>query len=577
MNFSSISGILTTSEDYSTVNKTFIAHSMKGCMYNSCMKIHAQWKPAILCSFLLLSALSLGCQQPNDPIEPSEGHTPYHAPIPKAATFDGNLTVTIPKSSPLNDFTYENLAQNSIGPGMIFSRILKLTTNPAQETPHMKVECDLCEYWEYLPNNKIRFKIKDNIYWHNGDKLVPNHIRDHYKQHIIQDSKHYSLSAIESINTPENQILELNLNSLDSDLMFKLAHTENKVFHPELVPSKSNPSNSSQNITGTGPWMHVPQDNNTPDSITLVRNPVYFSHKKPLSQSITIKNIENLTYRKISALTNTGQSDIILNNTGVSINPNNINFVSTQSILSYGGPTLFFNLSKESMQPLLKRKKIFLLLDPWQHNSKSDVAPATIGIGIPIVTKNYSDNQKELRKRHFDDPVSTNQASDKITNATLLKIGVADSPVPYQLVLENILQDLQSSEYSIQTQSLSKDTYMQELSNKTSDFDILLGLTPPSEFINTFLFSTIHSKGEYSFSNSSDTTLDSMIEKQATEPNNLLRASQIRDIQEHVLEQAYMYNSASLRFEWIHHESVRNFFPNDNLGEYLYWSEIWVE
>ena len=251
--------------------------------------------------------------------------------------------------------------------------------------------------------------------------------------------------------------------------------------------------------------------------------------------------------------------------------------MSTQSILSYGGPTLFFNLSKESMHPLLKRKKIFLLLDPWQHNSKSDVAPATIGIGIPIVTKNYSDNQKELRKRHFDDPVSTNQASDKITNATLLKIGVADSPVPYQLVLENILQDLQSSEYSIQTQSLSKDTYMQELSNKTSEFDILLGLTPPSEFINTFLFSTIHSKGEYSFSNSSDTTLDSMIEKQATEPNNLLRASQIRDIQEHVLEQAYMYNSASLRFEWIHHESVRNFFPNDNLGEYLYWSEIWVE
>ena len=170
MNFSSISGILTTSEDYSTVNKTFIAHSMMRCMYNSCMKIHAQWKPAILCSFLLLSALSLGCQQPNDPIEPSERHTPYYAPIPKAATFDGNLTVTIPKSSQLNDFSSENLAQNSIGPGMIFSRILKLTTNPDQETPHMKVECDLCEYWEYLPNNKIRFKIKDNIYWHNGDK-----------------------------------------------------------------------------------------------------------------------------------------------------------------------------------------------------------------------------------------------------------------------------------------------------------------------------------------------------------------------------------------------------------------------
>ena len=135
------------------------------------MKIHAQWKPAILCSFLLLSALSLGCQQPNDPIEPSERHTPYYAPIPKAATFDGNLTVTIPKSSQLNDFSYENLAQNSIGPGMIFSRILKLTTNPDQETPHMKVECDLCEYWEYLPKNKIRFKIKDNISINNYDNI----------------------------------------------------------------------------------------------------------------------------------------------------------------------------------------------------------------------------------------------------------------------------------------------------------------------------------------------------------------------------------------------------------------------
>ena len=542
-------------------------------MYNFDMTLPNIRNSAIVV-LLILSVIA--CQEPTVTVSPGNTNITYSAPIPQVAKFDGSLHVTIPKALDLNDFGPQNLSQNNIGPGMVFSRLLKLSADPLVSKPHMELECDLCASWEYTSDYNLNFKIKSNVYWHNGEQLTSQHLQNHYQKQLQNTDSYTVLTGIDSIITQSDTDIGFELKNQDPDLLFKLAHSENKILNDELL-SLGNKSNASvAKLIGTGPWMHIPNDSDQ-DTITLIRNPVYFSHEKPLSQSITINNVENLTHTKILALIKSGQSNVILNNTNVPLQSDSKEFLKTQSILSYGGPSFFFNMSKQSMKSLVTRQNIFKSLDPWKHNIESNISPSIVSIGVPTVNKNYSDNQTEIRQKYFDDSVSRDLAPYQDTEKQILKIGVSETSAVYRPVFDNILQDLASSIYLVQAQSLSHDSYVLELSSKSSDFDILLGLIPPEEFINTFLLSTIHSSGEFSFSNPSDSVLNLMIENQVKEHHPVVRKSEIGNIQDHILENAYMYNSASLRHEWIHDQSIRNFFPNDNLGEYLYWADVWIE
>lgn len=528
-------------------------------------------------TLILSSTFLLACQQPNNTLNPNSTNVEYTAPIPQIATFDGNLDITIPKSINLNNLNATDIAQNSIGPGMAYSRLVNLKSDPATPRPSMILECDICTNWNYRSSNKLTFKIKDNIYWHDGTKLSPEHVKNHYSQQIKNDDHHLSQSGIKSVVVNSSSDIEFNLEHFDSDLLLKLAHSKNKILNPELWSGGLNDDNSTPKIIGTGPWMHFNQDNVAADSITFIRNPVYFSHKKPFSQSITINYVEYLDKNKTTALLQSGHSNIIYSNTDVELEAYGNQYNSITSPLSYGGPSLFFNLSKESMGSLQKRRNIFLLLDPWQHNRKSNIHESSVSIGIPAGGKDYTSDQIALRKQYFDDPVSAQLGTPENNQNKELKIGISHVSYPYQSVLDLIIKDIDSSKYEVTRYSLSSENYIKELSNSKSDFDILVGLAPPSQFANEFLLSTLHSDGEFSFSNYSDSTLNNMIESQVNEKDTQLRQSGIRDIQTYVLDQAYMYNSAPLQHKWIYDNSVRNFFPNDNLGEYLYWANVWID
>ncbi len=534
-------------------------------------------KATLIALITLLVSLEFGCQNPNNSIPDNIQNAYYDAPIPKAAEFTGNITVTVPKTLDTSNLTLAPLSQNSIGPGMIYSRLMKINIDPTNPRSNLSVGCDLCSDWSYDENKLIHFTIRDDVYWHDGSKLSPGDIASHYLN-LIQESSNETFNIpIQSIDENGPYKLTFTTKQTDSDFMMKLAHTKSKIFNPNLWHTHLNSSEPIADLTGTGAWMSVQEYPDSNDSITLIRNPVYFSHQKPLSQTISINYIDNLSIDKIKAITASGNTHFILNTTQYGHDTTGTPYQSITKSLSYGGPSLFFNMAKKSMQNLKKRQSIFLLLDPWQQNSKSGLTDTSVGIGIPQIFTDYSSNQIAIRKQHFDDPVSAQLNISDIDIEQQLKIGVMDSPHPYNHLLEQIITDLESSTFQIHESSLSPENYVSEITNKNSNFDILLGLTPPEEFINDYLLSTLHSSSDFSFSNTADTQLNEMIELQTVQTDELLRSRQLRDIQNHVLEQAYMYNSAPLQHEWIYHNSVRNFFPNDNLGEYLYWSEVWID
>ena len=68
-----------------------------------------------------------------------------------------------------------------------------------------------------------------------------------------------------------------------------------------------------------------------------------------------------------------------------------------------------------------------------------------------------------------------------------------------------------------------------------------------------------------------------MIERQAVEFDTMRRRTQLRDIQSHVLDQAYLFSPVTGASKWVFDPGVKGFYPNTALSEYNYWSRVWLD
>ena len=62
------------------------------------------------------------------------------------------------------------------GPGVAYSRMLRLSTGAEVDQPSLLLECDLCESWELVNPLTYEFRLRDNVRWQdlppvNGRKL----------------------------------------------------------------------------------------------------------------------------------------------------------------------------------------------------------------------------------------------------------------------------------------------------------------------------------------------------------------------------------------------------------------------
>ena len=74
-----------------------------------------------------------------------------------------------------------------------------------------------------------------------------------------------------------------------------------------------------------------------------------------------------------------------------------------------------------------------------------------------------------------------------------------------------------------------------------------------------------------------DSQLDSMIEAQAVEFNETARRDQLVDIQQRILEQAYLFSPVTNASRWVFNKDLKGFVPNTALSEYNFWSRIWLD
>ncbi|MYC29780.1 MAG: hypothetical protein F4X65_06800 [Chloroflexi bacterium] len=66
----------------------------------------------------------------------------------------------------------------TLGPGLAYSRLLRLSAGPEVQQPSLTLECDLCESWELTSDMSYAFQLRSDVYWHDTAPVNGRQLRE---------------------------------------------------------------------------------------------------------------------------------------------------------------------------------------------------------------------------------------------------------------------------------------------------------------------------------------------------------------------------------------------------------------
>lgn len=209
--------------------------------------------------------------------------TPVVSPIPQGQ-YGGSLQVAGFAGIPHRDVhqTVQEMV-SSLGPGLAYSRLLRLRLGSEFDQPSLRLECDLCQSWEMTPGLAFEFRLRPDVRWHNippvnGRLLVAGDLVFSYERMRTPGWPNAGLlSAVHRIEALNDETLRIELASPDADVLMGLADGHSKIVAREVVAVYGDLKTSP--VVGTGPWVWEETGENTP--LSLVPNPANFQQGLP--------------------------------------------------------------------------------------------------------------------------------------------------------------------------------------------------------------------------------------------------------------------------------------------------------
>ena len=164
--------------------------------------------------------------------------------LPPGGSAGGYLTLVSVADIPHRDVhqvRQETLA--ALGPGLAYSRLLRLRTGPLVEQPSLMLECDLCESWRLTSDFAYEFRLRPDVRWQNlnpvnGRPLVAEDLVYSYERMETEGWPHaklFSDRGISGFQATEPGILRVSRAFLDSDALLALADGHSKIVAKEVV------------------------------------------------------------------------------------------------------------------------------------------------------------------------------------------------------------------------------------------------------------------------------------------------------------------------------------------------------
>ncbi|PKB80657.1 MAG: hypothetical protein BZY88_08410 [SAR202 cluster bacterium Io17-Chloro-G9] len=534
--------------------------------------------------------------RPTQITQPTATMTPKPTPEtvalpPTIGVTGGSLTI-----AGLADIPHRDVHQavqetlTSLGPGLAYSRLLRLSTGPDQALPSLVLECDLCLSWEMTSDLGFEFHLRPGVHWQdiapvNGRLLLADDLVFSYERLRTTGWPNAPLlSAVESMEAPDAQTLRLTLSSPDADLLLSLADGHAKVVAPEVVSEFGDLKTSP--VIGTGPWIWE----RTQEGIgtTLSRNPTYFEEGVPFLDQLFISvikedGLEQSAQQKALAAFSAGVVEVATLPPGKwgELQSSGLKFGTLDSGQAGTGVILTLNVRSPIFHDLNVRRAIFKAIDPWDYVDNYWSGQGYVSVGIPVESADWLLGRSEIRPQNFADP---SEARRFLTASGLslpvdieLAVRTERFEGAYLNLAGRLAEDLQAVGFNPTIRGLNPARFGEVVVNENKDYQLALGVVPPTSTTNSFLFALLHSAGRWNLAEHQDNVLDAMIERQAVELDPVRRRDQIREIQRYVLDQAYLFSPITGSTRWVFDPDLRGFHPNTAISEYIYWSRTWLD
>ncbi len=518
---------------------------------------------------------------------PTPSATPVVLPVPQGRV-GGTLTVAGASSIPHRDVhqaVQESLT--TLGPGLAYSRLLRLRSGEGLEQPHLLLECDLCESWRLNDDLVYEFTLRPDIRWQNvapvqGRRLTADDLAFSYERLRTPGWANAPLLAsIGAIRSVDDRTLEVELAVADADAILSLADGHAKVVAQEVVEQYGDLREAP--VAGTGPW--VWQESASDGGFRFLRNSDYFEPGLPFLDELVVLTAPSDQSDGARAAYAAGLADVISAGPGDSgtLPENGHAFESTVSKGSGAGLLLALNAGRPPLDSTLIRRAIFRAIDPWDYLDTiwGGVSTAETGVGIPVRSAAWLLDREELRRDYFADPVAARQimAATRTTLPVRIEVAVQTSRdgKPGVALEERLVSDLRSVGFEPILRRMTPDQFQQHVIGPEKDFQLAVGDAPPAHTTNGFLFPLLHSQGRWNVASLEDDKLDGLIEEQAAQFDKVVRQAHLLEIQRHILERAYLFSPRTALSGWLHTRDLKGFAPNDTLSEYNYWSRTWLE
>jgi len=521
---------------------------------------------------------------------PTATPVPTPAPAPPAGRSGGSLTVAGFADIPHRD-VHQSVQEAliSLGPGLAYSRLLRLRSDPDLGQPSLLLECDLCQSWRLTPDFAYEFQLRPDIRWQNispvdGRALVADDLVYSYNRLRTPGWPNASLfSSIGEIEVSGPLTLRVNLASADADALLSLADGHSKIVAREVVEQYQDLRDGP--VIGTGAWLW--EETETGTGTTLSRNPDYFEKGLPFLDELAIKVIKPLgaggsADRERLAAFQGGLVDVVL------LPPSEWQKLQAAggdigSVLTrQAGTGVMFAINAQTpvFRNLEVRHAVFRAVDPWDYVDTLWSGQGFVSLGIPVQSPQWLLDRAEMRNDYFGDPGAA--------RATLAAAG-RSAPVDVELTVQTqgsrdiyleleqrVAGDLRAVGFNPKIRRLNPAQFSETVF-EYKDYQLALGVLPPTSTTNSFLMALLHSSGRWNIAGHEDQLLDGMIEQQAAEFDPDRRRIQLQDIQRHVLEQAYLFSPITGTSRWVFDPGLKGFHPNSTLSEYNYWSRAWLD
>ena len=477
----------------------------------------------------------------------------------------------------------------SLGPGLAYSRLLRLRPGPEAEQPNLLLECDLCLSWKLTPDFAYEFQLRPDVKWQNippvnGRTLVAEDIVFSYERlrtpgwpsaHLFS-----SIGAIEALG-PHTLRVELAL--ADADVLMSLADGHTKIIAREVVEQYGDLRTSP--VIGTGPWIW--EQTTAGVGTNFRRNPDYFEDGLPFLEQLQIKAIRSseggasLAQARLAAFQG-GLVDVALlpPEEWRKLEASNTGIASIISRQAGTGVAFSMNVQAQPLDRLPVRRAVLNSIDPWDYVDTLWSAQGFVSLGIPVQGSDWLLDRAEMRTLHFADPGAAREllAASGVPGTVDIELTVRTEEQGgiYLDLAERIADDLRQVGFNPRIRRLNPLQFSETVLSHR-DYELALGVLPPTSTTSSFLMALLHSEGRWNITGHQDSALDAMIQQQAAEFDPQQRKLQLTQIQRYVLDQAYLFTPISSGSRWVFNQDVKGFYPNTALSEYNYWSRVWLE